>query len=94
MTATPDPQVERVRTDLSVARAEVTRLEQEFLRLTGRKKNLEAGHGTDTGYYAHRRQWGTPACQACKDAHATAERLRQRRLRGEDDGSTEQPPLF
>lgn len=71
---------------LAQARAKVTELEQKFLDLTGRKKNLEADHGTDTGYYAHRRQWGTTPCQACKAAHATAERIRQRRLKGEDAG--------
>ena len=89
----PNAEVEEVRKQLGVARAEVTRLEQKFLDLTGRKRHQQADHGTDTGYYAHRRSWGTKPCQPCKEAHATAERIRQRRLKGEDTGDTE-PTLF
>jgi hypothetical protein len=93
MAASSDPQVEEVRQALGSARAEVTRLEQVFLDLTGRKRHQEAAHGTDTGYYAHRRQWGTKPCNECKAAHSTAERIRQRRLKGEDTGDTA-PTLF
>lgn len=35
--------------------------------------------GTDSGYRRHRDQ-GTPPCQACKEAHAIAARVRAHRL--------------
>lgn len=35
-----------------------------------------AAHGTNAGYYAHRRTWRTPACAECRAAHAAAERAR------------------
>ena len=41
--------------------------------------------GSETGYTYHRRKYGTPTCEPCKQAHATAERRRkQRRLEGVD----------
>lgn len=35
--------------------------------------------GTDSGYYQHTRKWQEEACDACKQAHAIAERLRLRK---------------
>lgn len=54
----------------------------------------EAACGTDSGYYAHRRQRREEACAGCKDAHRVAGRLRQakariRRLRAECDEMSE-----
>lgn len=40
-----------------------------------------ARHGTDSGYYAHRRSWKTPPCAACRRAHRDAQRVRDRRRR-------------
>lgn len=37
--------------------------------------------GTDSGYYNHLRVTRTPACQACKLAHAAAEKARKDRKR-------------
>lgn len=93
MTDEKAQEIEELRGMLAGARQEVVRLEQRFLSLTGRNTNLPAEHGTDTGYYAHRKHWGSPACQPCKDAHATVERIKKRRKKGQDDGSAD-PTLF
>lgn len=37
--------------------------------------------GTDGGYFAHLRQYRETPCQACRDAHAAAERARSRAKR-------------
>lgn len=41
--------------------------------------------GTDTGYYYHRRRYGTTPCGPCRLAHAEAERRRKQRQRDEQD---------
>lgn len=76
-----DPIIEQLSADLEKARLRVIELEKQWLIATGRKKNQEAGHGTDSGYYAHRKHWGTRPCQPCKDAHALAERARLEKKR-------------
>lgn len=42
----------------------------------GDVRGAEASHGTDPGYYAHKRKWNTPICDPCRLAHnkATLER--------------------
>ena len=37
--------------------------------------------GTDSGYYRHRRTLHEPACDACRMAHAAAEKRRRNRTR-------------
>ena len=37
--------------------------------------------GTDSGYYRHRRTLHEPACDACRMAHAAAEKQRRNRAR-------------
>jgi hypothetical protein len=87
-----DPVVEKLTADLEEARLRVLDLEKQWLVATGRKKNQEAGHGTDSGYYAHRKQWHTRPCQPCKDAHSLAERTRREKKRLIDE--TVQGKLF
>lgn len=38
-----------------------------------------ARHGTDSGYHAHRRRWGTQPCDPCLAAHSYAQSTRTRR---------------
>jgi hypothetical protein len=41
-----------------------------------RIRATKAKCGTDSGYYRHLRQLNEPACQACREAHAQATRIR------------------
>lgn len=44
-----------------------------------RRRRRKAECGTDSGYHHHRRQRKEEACEACRLAHAAAERDRARR---------------
>ena len=91
MVTRPEPtralfaRLERLREQQTyLSAAEVAILKE--LRARGELGTHSARHGTDGGYYAHRRSWGTPPCERCRAAHAQAERLRRigvagRRLR-------------
>ncbi len=59
--------------------AEAQRPELQAEELLQRKRRRVAECGTDGGYHNHRRIKKEPACQACKLAHAAAERGRTRR---------------
>lgn len=45
----------------------------------GIRRPRTAVHGTESGYYAHRRRWNTQPCEPCKAAHAKAQRERYAR---------------
>lgn len=64
-----------LRSSLDNGRRAVEGMELEHVRLTGGRS--PATHGTVAGYVAHRTKWATPACAACKSAHAAAEAARR-----------------
>lgn len=71
-------QLDDARTAYRVAAAKVRTIEAA-LKARGIHVGSNAEHGTDGGYYAHRRRWLTPPCQPCRAAHARAERERAAR---------------
>ena len=63
------------RTAYRAAAARV-RVIEAALKARGVYVGSNAEHGTDGGYYAHRRRWHTPPCAPCRKAHARAEKDR------------------
>lgn len=78
-TALADLREERDRIDAKVAAIERVLADRECMLPSGRVSSVR--HGTDAAYYYHRRIWQTPACGACKVAHAQAEAERVARRR-------------
>lgn len=62
---------------LYIQRSSLDRKIADLEHLIQPRRRPVAACGTDNGYYRHVRVLREPACRACKNAHADAERTRK-----------------